>query len=462
MSNCMHNEYVGLRNRYLKHTENDCTYDRFIVERILDEMCFEFKKVWKGPLTLKQFMDTKKGALYTRYSDAVRKINDRGYDVNKHNTTSAFVKNELYGEIKPPRMIINRDTRFNLDYGRYTIPLEKCMMTLPQFSKGKNFIERGQQFEQLVYDVCNWILEGDASKFEGTQRPKLLAHIELGVWRRLLTSSEYKHIVRVFAAKLKKYGYTQNGVKFSFFGCRGSGDMDTGLFNSILMYVACRYFEIVNRFPWKGKFMVDGDDNLIKIPKTHTYINTFAHFGFDAKLIVRQDYHDVDYCSGKFIKANESQFLYVQNIIKIINNMSVFRKTKFKHCKAQYYHSLGYMYKIIYGDLPMFKQFSEFLLRSTQGSHVSMTILKELNPMYAEVFRAHTGVANIKYSPTIEVELAMSFDITTGYVQHIIDFYESSFIKFDPDESRRCNDRGKPRNVLESVEIMKCETLLDG
>lgn len=462
MNNCMHNEFVGLRNRYLKETKHACTYDRKIVDQILDEFCTELNKFWEGPITLEQFMERKKGNLYTRYSNAVRKINDRGYDVKKHSSTSAFVKNELYSEIKPPRMIINRDTRFNLDYGRFTIPLEHCMMNIPQFSKGKNFIERGKQFGDLVYQEGTWFLEGDASKFEGTQRPELLDHIELGIWKRLLNSKEYQHILKIFEAKMIKRGITMNGVKFKFKGCRGSGDMDTGLFNSILMYIACRYFEIMNKFPWSGKFIVDGDDNVMKIPRIDTYIDTFAHFGFDAKLIIRKDYHDVDYCSGKFIKANDKQFMYVQNIVKIINNMSVFRKIKFDHCKSQYYHSLGYMYKVIYGDLPMFKQFSEFLLRSTKNNHVNKAILNELNPMYAEVFEAHKGMSTLEYSETIKVELAMSFEITTGYVDYVCEYYQNSFISFDKKECRRYNERGTKRNALDKVEIMKCETLLDG
>lgn len=462
MNNCMHNEYVGLHNRYLKETNNTCTYNRAVVDNILDELVMELKPHWDGILTLEEFMDTKKGKLYTRYSDAVRKINKNGYNVNKHNTTSAFVKNELYDEVKPPRMIINRDTRFNLDYGRYTRALEHCMMKVPQFSKGKDFHQRGEQFGELVFNENCWILEGDASKFEGTQRPELLEHIELGIWKRILNSKDYAHIFKVFMAKMKKYGQTENGVKFSFYGCRGSGDMDTGLFNSILMYVACRYFELVNNFGWKGKFMVDGDDNVIRMPKIETYINTFAHFGFDAKLIVRKDYHDVDYCSGKFIKVNNNKFMYVQNIIKIINNMSIFRKIKYNHCKAQYYHSLGYMYKVIYGELPMFKEFSDFLLRSTTGQYVSTEILRELNPVYEEVFKLHENVKPIECSNDIEIELAMSFDLSPGYIHNFRQHFENAFISFRVEECRRNRMEMTTRNVLEQVEIMKCETLLDG
>lgn len=464
MNNCVHNEYVGLHNRYLKHASNGLSYDKSIVNSILDELVAEFKPGWTGPLTLTEFMDTKKGAMLSRYSSAVRKVNAGGFDIRKHNTTSAFVKNELYEEVKPPRMIINRDTRFNLAYGRYTIALEKCMMAVKQFSKGRNFIERGNQFDALLNFQDSWILEGDASKFEGTQRPELLAHIELGIWKRLLNDKQFKEMCMIFASKMQKRGHTSNGMKFKFFGCRGSGDMDTGLFNSILMWVACRYFEIVNKFTWSGCFIVDGDDNGIRIPKSETYINTFAEFGFDAKLIIRKDYHDFDYCSGKFIKINNTQFMYVQNIIKIINNMSVFRKIKFNHCKAEYYHSLGYMYKVIYGNMPMFREFSNFLLRSTEGCHVRTEILKELNPVYLDYFASNREVILDRSdlnNINLEVELAMSFDINLGYLNDICKFFDGNFIKFEKDETRRYNSTRQRDEQLTATEIIQCETLLE-
>jgi len=459
MHNCQHNEFVGLRNRYLKETKNSVTYDKSIVDGILDELCTQFKPHWEGALSLKEFMDGKTGPLYQRYSDAIDKINTKGFNIDKHSGTSAFVKNELYDEVKPPRMIINRDTRFNLAYGRYTSALEHCMVKIPQFSKGLNYLQRGIQFQDLVYFPGCDILEGDASKFEATQRPELLEHIELGIWKRILDDHDYNEISRLFYAKMKKQGVTQNGVEFSFIGCRGSGDMDTGLFNSILMWIACRYFEIFNKFTWKGCFIVDGDDNGIRIPKGKTYIDTFAHFGFDAKLIIRDDYHDFDYCSGKFIKINANTFMYVQNIVKIINNMSVFRKIKFQHCKADYYHSLGYMYKQIYGDLPMFSEFSKFLLRSTKGHHVKVDILRELNPTYVEAFKSSTSIVGMA-DATIEIELCMSFGLTPGYLQYIRNHFNDAYIKFEDGESRKYRCIRKQRERVSEIDFIKCETLI--
>jgi hypothetical protein len=443
MRNCHHNEYVGLRNRYLKTVPNKITYDRQLLEVCISELASLLAPHFHGPITTSEFMETKKGALRKRYNDALESIgvdfNLEGRDIN----CSAFVKNEIYDEIKPPRMIMNRNPKFNVAYGRYTIPLEHAMVKVKQFSKGKNFVERGKQFKECIFG--QWILEGDCSKYESTQRITLLEDIELSLWKKLLNSYDYSVIENVFYAKMLKRGYTSNGVKFNFVGCRGSGDMDTGLFNSIIMWIACRYFELTNNYG-NGNFIVDGDDNLIQIPKyIDNYINTFAHFGLDAKLIIRKDYHDADYCSGKFIK-NRGEFVYVQNIRKIINNMAIFRKIKFNHCRKQYYHSLGFMYKTIYGDLPVMKSFSEFLMRDTEGQHVSTEILHELNPVYAEQFQF--GPNHIDWDEKEAcLEMLMSFDLNYTYADIICHHFDTRTISYQVNEGKRYRVTSKTSNV---------------
>lgn len=446
MSNCAHNEFVGFRNRYLKMMENNTTYVAPVVDKILDILANLLKPHYKGPTTLKSFLDGKKGKLRKRYIDCFNKIDKNGFDLEKDGDCSAFVKNELYNEIKPPRLIINRNPKFGMVYGMFTHALEEAMMHLPQISKGKNFLSRGKQFCDLIFGW--WILEGDCSKFEASQRIRLLKHIELGLMKRLETDLNYNRFKKLFYRKLRKNGFTQNGQKFGFTGLRGSGDADTGLFNTLIMWVACYYFEVMNGLD-PGHFMCDGDDNVIRMPPgKDNYINTFAHFGFDAKLILRTDYHDVDYCSGKFMQYNrQGDFIYVQNIKKIINNMTVFRKLNFNHCKPDYYHSLGFMYKKLYGTLPLYSEFSEFLMRSTKGSYVKPEILRELNPLYEDF--VNFADTEISWDTTAIVELSMLFDLTPGIIEQVSEFYKFAYIKFEKTESKRY------RNIGEKVTMPK-------
>lgn len=442
MNNCAHNEFVGFRNRYLKDMQHDLSYDYDLVEVILDDLCGQLKPHFEGRQSVEKFFDSRTGNMKRRYMEAIEKVDQFGFRLYKDNKCSAFVKNELYDEIKPPRMIINRDPRFNLVYSMFTIPLEHAMMKIPQFSKGKNYIERGKQFSDLVYG--EWILEGDCSKFESSQRLPLLKQVELGIFKRLLPKQDYAILEHIFWAKMSKCGFSAKGCKFSFFSMRGSGDMDTGLFNSILMYVACRYFEIVNRIH-QYQFIVDGDDNLLKIPVGMSdYENTFKEFGFDAKLILRKDYHDAEYCSGKFLQVNnKGEFMYFQNITKIMNNMAIFRKNKFRHCKAAYYYTLGYMYKQIYGNIPLYSDFAQYLMRDNK-SKFSKSLLEEINPLYIDII-TH-GENTLEIESSILTEILLSFNLNYSDASEIKSFC-SGRLNLTPEESKRYRSSNHKSNI---------------
>lgn len=459
MTSCHHNAFIGLKNRYLKEAAPSLTYNYNIVESILDKLCQELKPYYDGPITLQQFLSKKKGKLAGRYDNACRKIlKDNHFDIYKDNKMQAFIKNEIYSEEgKPPRMIMGRDPKFNLIYGLFTTSLEHAMINLPQISKGKNFIDRGKQFHDLIFG--DLILEGDCSKFEGSQRLELLRQIELGIWKRLESTPNYKLLENIFSSKMRKQGFTNHGVYFDFWYCRGSGDMDTGLFNTLLMYVACRYFEIINNFG-NGNFICDGDDNLIKIPiGCRNFQNTFKEFGFDAKLILRNDYHDANYCSGKFIQYSNNKFIYIQDVIKLMNNLPIFKKSNFINCKADYYHSLGYMYKIIYQQIPLFNNISNFLLRNTPNYHVKTEILNDINPSHCEAFKNSTYLLDLDLN-VCNVEICMCFNIGMGQLDTYCDWYDRSIISFEKTECKKYNNSKTPRVRLSEVEIEQVYQLL--
>lgn len=458
MRNCHHNDVVGLRNRYLKEASNRFTADVNLINIILDELADKLRPHFTGPCSLREFIQDKKGALRKRYDDAARRVLKNGFDLNKHSKIGAFIKNEIYNEVKPPRMIMGRDPRFNLIYGLFTSQLEHAMVHLPEISKGRNFHARGEQYYEKIHGA--WTMECDFSKYEATQRLEVLKIVELGLWKRLATPF-YPVIANLFDCKMRKHGRTLNDVTFEFFACRGSGDMDTGLFNTLLTWVACRYFEIVNETGYCN-FICDGDDNLVKIPVLSKPKNTFAEFGFDAKLILRTDYHDVDYCSGKFIQYQPGKFTYVQNLNKLMANLPVFRKTKFKHCIGTYYYSLGFMYKKIYGNIPVYSQIADFLMSFTKTrKHVSVEMLNEINPAHTESFKNTTDddIINCNIDTTL-VEIAMCFNHPVSELIRLSTWYANSTIVITPDEDKRYNATKNPATLLTPQELDATEQIL--
>lgn len=457
MTPCAHNDIVGLRNRYMKETQHDFKPDRRILNQILDELVHKIRPHWRGPTTLQEFLTSKSGKLRCRYEAAASDILKNGFNPKKHSKINAFIKNEVYDELKPPRMIMGRDPRFNLFYGQYTTALERMLKHIPQCSKGMNFSQRGDQFAELVLGAH--ILEIDFSKYESTQRYNCLVAIEMGIWERLFEDQEAREgIEKAFKIKMFKDGYTLNGVKFSLFACRGSGDMDTGVFNTLFTVVACRYFEIINGFG-NWNFICDGDDNLMRIPVNATYIDTFSQFGFDAKIIRRTDYHDAEYCSGKFIQISPGKFHYVQNLNKLMQALPVFRKLQFSHCKGTYYHSLGYMYKTMYGNIPVFSAIGEFLMSFAVDKHVQMDMLREINPSHAESFKNSKGLI-VQADENVFVELAMSFDLPITELMRLDNWYRTNTVKLTPDEDKRYNVTRLPAQTLTSGEVETVQQIL--
>jgi len=459
MSSCVHNDIVGLRNRYLRDNPNCFAANTTVINKIVDELADNLRPHYTGKLSLREFLDEKKGKLRRRYEDAARKIYENGFAIERHSDVQAFIKNEIYSEKKPPRMIMGRDPRFNLIYGLFTTALEHAMTHLPEISKGRNFKDRGRQFCDKIFGAN--IAEVDFSKYESTQRLEILKLVELGLAKRLMDEGDFEVFRQCFIAKMRKRGVTVNGTTFEFWYCRGSGDMDTGLFNTLITWVACRYFEIFNNTGYRN-FICDGDDNLMKIPIGHPeLVDTFAHFGFEAKLKLVTDYHDAEYCSGKFIQYQPGKFYYVQNVLKLMEQVRVFRKPQFAHCKGTYYHSLGYMYSVLYPNFPLYSRIASFLMRIAPRRRVNTTMLNEINPSHCEAFKESKQLQLEFDQQQLEVEIGMCFDLTQGEISRLSDWYDAKIVTINQDEDKRYNVTSTPAVLLTSFEQDVVEQLME-
>jgi len=426
MRNCHHNDVVALHNRYLKETPK-LTIGKKIISKYCDELLALIKPHFTEKSSVHHFISTKKGKLRQRYLEALHKIKESGFDLEKDSGIKMFIKNERYNETKPPRAIMGRDPKFNIMYSMYTTPIEEALINLPQITKGQNFLGRGKKF----YDILSpQYAEIDYSKFEGSQRAKLLVMIELYIFRKLYPGDDF--IYQLFKSKLVKNGTTCNGVKFSFYGTRGSGDMDTGLFNTILNWIACRYFEDENKTGGKGRFIVDGDDGVIGINNVNaTFVDTAKAFGFDAKIIRRYDYHDVEFCSSKFIEINHGVFYQVQNLQKLLNNMQYVINSEFCQSLSTYFGSLGFMYKQLYKNIPVYYEMANYLI-SCHSGYVNTNMLEKFSYVANEAFKA----TSIKFEvdiPLCKAELALSFNYGHDKIDSLISWFNNHTLKFPDD-----------------------------
>jgi len=438
MRNCLHNDVTALHNRYLKETPR-MSISRKIVTKYCDELISLLRPHFDEKSSISEFISAKKGKLRQRYLESLHALKNEGFDFMKDSRIKMFIKNERYNEVKPPRAIMGRDPKFNIIYSMYTTPLEHALMQLPQICKGKNFLGRGVLFKNIM---SSSYVEIDYSKFEGSQRAKLLCWVEKYILNKFYPGDDL--INKLFDAKLIKDGTTCNGVKFKFFGTRGSGDMDTGLFNTILNWIACRYYEDVNNTGGHGRFIVDGDDGVIGVNNRNaTNINTAKQFGFDAKIILRDDYHDVEFCSSKFIEINHGVYYQVQNMKKLLNNVQYVINPEFYKSLPTYFGSLGFMYKQLYKNIPVYYEFGCYLASCFSG-YVSTNMCEKFSYIASEAFKASESKFTVDI-PLCKAEIALSFGMSHEKLDWLQGWFNTSKLNFSPDvsEAYKCRTRSK-------------------
>jgi hypothetical protein len=435
-TNCLGNEELGLRNRYLKKTPK-LQLNKSVLTTAVNDLIKAMEPHFDGEITYDEFMDGKKGALGQRYLKAVDKLLEEGFNVNLDSRVTPFVKNEKYFEDKPPRLVYSRDPKFTTLFSLYTIPLERALVCLPQVAKGCNYLERGAKFSRLL---GAWLLENDYSKFESTQRVPLYDLTFVPILKHFFPDDQ--RILKLFELSHTKQGHTLNGLMFKYFGMMASGDAHTGLLNTILNWVACRYFEIVNGYG-EGEFIVDGDDGVIKVPLGANPRDTFIDFGFDAKLILRQDYHDVEFCSGKFMQIRPGVFYQVQNFHKLLNSVPNMINNKFSNSLDTYYGSLGFMYNTVYDGIPLYSHLGKFLMSCNKNNNLKVNTLVIDKTSYGlgNEFKQHPRSKLEIDTNCCMVELCMLFDLSFAEMSEITEFLSSNILEFPPTHTMPFKER---------------------
>jgi len=346
-----------------------------IIEKVADEIASHFDNT---PFNLSSFLKKKRGRIGQRYKRAVQSVLKDGFDYYKDSKISLFVKNEAYlleeDTVKKPRCIMGRDPKFNLFYAAYVEKFEEALgccrgvtCCMDHQDVGRTFRDM-QDYECMVKGDDNVIkfpwgyIEGDATSYESSQRLIALAIEYNGMWR-VFDKCNYGNLEdfeKLFCVKTLKRGESLNGLKFEFEFCRGSGDLDTTCGNTFINKVTTEYFSETN--------IGRGPNELI---------NTYAYFGIDAKLECRFDYHDVGYCSGKFIKINHVDFMYVQDLNKLLRRIQLVLNDDFLEHVDTYYYSLGYMYSVLYANIPIYKELASYLMTAKRGkSYVETAALE--------------------------------------------------------------------------------------
>jgi len=284
-----------------------------------------------------------------KYSEAAASLTTSplGWDDTK---IGAFIKNERMSpydpdNLKPPRMIQARNTRFTLVLGRRLKPVEewmygnkspgplrhlfgKCMNTL---SLGNRLYNLGEQsnVDGVALDGPLVYILNDFSRYDSTASACLI-RAEYELYRSLgpaySTDPMMKFLER---AQINNRCRTRGGIKYSSAGRRMSGDYNTALGNTIINYLANESLCAMLRIPYDASF--NGDDSVLCLRERdlEAYLATakqhFLRLGLLAKPVVVRDLHEVDYCQGKLVKTQEGYRL-VRSPARAISHCAVATK----------------------------------------------------------------------------------------------------------------------------------------
>lgn len=304
---CLCNQVIALTHRHQIETPVCQDLDEF--EPLIDELV---KGVKLEPWTYQQVIDGYIGQWKQKYKSARASLLSNGLQP-WHSILTLFVKDDKeHGQPeKAGRAIQYRSPEFCLSQAVYTKAVEEWFYDLVEkdgsiivgkkdgYAVAKALETKFQNYKRPV------ALEADASKFDTCVDIKWLKKI-LQILFRIFPKKHRKQLYKLWSQTFINRGRSRKGLKYKTWGTRASGDMDTGLGNSIIMYLMLRqWLKLANV---NGSILVNGDDSVVVIE--HEDLNKmrdmtcFNRWGFNMKLGVAHGLHEVEFCQSKVIRSD--------------------------------------------------------------------------------------------------------------------------------------------------------------
>jgi hypothetical protein len=283
----------------------------------------------QSPVTRQEFVEYYKGrrrSLYQAAADGLALKPIRPQDSH----LSTFIKAEKTNySMKPdpaPRVIQPRRPRYNVELGKYLLPLEHKVYDAiddlfgsPTIMSKYNSFEQGDVINEAWESFRNPVCIGlDASRFDQHVSVDALK-FEHDFYRDLFGHGD-KFLRQILNWQLHNFGsaYAPDGhFKYNKKGSRMSGDMNTSLGNKFLMcLMAYSYIKTKN---CRIRFINNGDDCLMFLEKDKAnqiadLQSYFRDFGF--KIVLEAPVYElehIEFCQCKPLRCN--------GIVRMVRNV---------------------------------------------------------------------------------------------------------------------------------------------
>jgi len=229
-------------------------------------------------MAAEKFVEHYDGRRKTVYAEAVESLSREGVQ-RKDSFMSTFVKAEKINfSSKPdpaPRVIQPRHPRYNVEVGRFIVPIEKLVYRGigkvwggPTVMKGYNAHGTATELRAMWESFVEPVAVGlDASRFDQHVSVPALEW-EHKVYLDCYSGDEKTLLAKLLGWQLRNTGYgraSDGAIKYVKDGCRMSGDMNTALGNCLLM--SAMVWAYCDQLSIKARLANNGDDCVVVLEK---------------------------------------------------------------------------------------------------------------------------------------------------------------------------------------------------
>lgn len=323
-NNSIANLIRGVGERVL-FTDKRLTKCIIPVPGVFEQRCGSYKRAVaayigrQSPVTRQQFVEYYKGPRRTIYQAAADGLVLKPVRPQDSHL-STFIKAEKVNlSIKPdpaPRVIQPRRPRYNVELGKFLLPLEhKVYDAIDKLFRSPTIMSKYNSFQQADILYQKWssfnhpvCIGMDASRFDQHVSEAALK-FEHSFYE--LVFGKDKELLQLLKWQINNVGYalaTDGKFKYTKRGSRMSGDMNTSLGNKFLMCLMAKAY--IDTLRCRVEFVNNGDDCLLFLEKKDlkrlsTLNKYFADFGFK---IVQEppvyEFEHIEFCQCKPIKCN--------------------------------------------------------------------------------------------------------------------------------------------------------------
>jgi hypothetical protein len=414
-NSCQCNELLGLLNR---HQVESPEFD-YVTEPLLENLKqLNLSKV--DMMSRSEVVSKYKGRWLRRYSKALSSLRDTPLR-RKDFYISMFIKDDKENSApeKAPRCIQYRQARGALCMGQFTHPLEEVLYETRDrfntrvFGKGINLHDLADDFlKKISFFASPCFVLLDASKFDSCVDAALL-NVVIKFYKSLCkTRADRRYVSYCFRHTLVNYGFTKHGVRYKTWGTRMSGDMDTGMGNSLIMYTCLTEFMKVSGVS-KYSMSVNGDDSVLIIEakdlfKVKTNMPVWKSFGFNMKFEHTYDFNKMEYCQCRPVQTDYG-WVMARNPDRILARFG-FSNTKYgRKGVRDYLYTSGLGEFICSYGLPIAQQLGWSVYRNNLGGKLQTLSKYDWDWFNIQRYKGREAIGNISQDTRASFEMAWGY-----------------------------------------------------